>query len=108
MAAVASVLQQAGVPVDLNTEQLLASNLRLKKELGQLRADLEARCIEISAAQQTIEANERCLVCQICFQRRVNVALQDCGHMLCSQCNLHMDRCPFCRGDLTGCTLLRW
>ena len=108
VSAVASVLRQAGVPVGLETQQLLESNLELKREVTQIRSDLEERSIEANRARETIEANERVMTCQICFQRRVNIALHSCGHMLCSQCGQHVERCPYCRGEITGSTRLRW
>ena len=106
--AVASVLKQAGVPVGLETEKLLEANLRLQEEVTRGRADLEDRCIETSRMREQIDTNERTTTCQICFQRRVNIALHGCGHLMCSICAAHVERCPYCRGELTGSTQLRW
>ena len=106
--AVSSVLRQAGVPVGLETEQLLEVNLRLQDELASARADLEERCIEGSKMREQIESSERITTCQICFQRRVNIALHGCGHLMCSTCAAHVERCPYCRGELTGSTQMRW
>ena len=108
VAAVTSVLRQAGVPVGLETQELLQSNLQLKSQLTQIRSDLEDRSIELSRARESIEATDRIVNCQICFQRRVNIALHSCGHLLCNQCAAHVERCPFCRGEITGNTGLRW
>ena len=108
--AVSSVLRRAGVPISLETEQLLSANLKLQHELAQARADLEDANLEASRAKDTLETTERQVTCQVCMQRRVDVLLNGCGHMLCGNCASQIrERCPFCRGGLeAGTTRVRW
>ena len=101
---------RAQVPLGLETQQLLSSNLQLQEALHQARVDLDDRAAEASRARQALDAHERTTTCQVCMQRRVDAALQPCGHLLCTACAAQIrDRCPFCRHDLSGSTVrLRW
>ena len=70
---------------------------------------LEERGIEASKAKRELESTKRAITCQICMERRVELVLNVCGHMLCTQCTGQIDRCPFCRRELTnGTTRVRW
>jgi len=35
--------------------------------------------------------------CKICFERRINCALVQCGHTTCATCATSLSSCPFCR-----------
>ena len=111
--AVSSVLRRAGVPLGLKTQELLDANLRLQAELRAARSDLEEQIIEATRAKEALEAAEATSTCQVCMQRRVDVLMNGCGHVLCSGCVRQISnadqRCPFCRHGLTeGTTRLRW
>ena len=106
--AVASVLRQAGVPVGLETTQMLESNLKLQADLRRAKAELETISAEALRSKEKLENSERMTTCQICFQRRVDVALNGCGHLLCQACAGVVERCPYCRGEHSGFTIMRW
>ena len=65
---------------------------------------------EAARAKEQLETADRITTCQVCMQRRVDTLLGGCGHLLCHECSRQIrDRCPFCRGELTGGTSrLRW
>ena len=107
--AVSSVLRRAGVPIGLETAKLLDANLALQAELSTYKLELEERTIEAGKAKRELESTKRGVTCQICMERKVEIALNACGHMLCAQCVGRIDSCPFCRRELvTGTTRLRW
>jgi sacsin len=107
--AVSSVLRRAGVPIGLETKQLLEANLQLQAELASTKAELEDARIESSRAREQFEVADTAITCQVCMTRRVDLLLNGCGHMLCSTCAARMQQCPFCRRPLTeGTARLRW
>jgi hypothetical protein len=57
------------------------------------------------AASRLVEAHESDMTCVICMDRRRNMALQPCGHLvLCRECAGHFrrgSRCPICKGRVT-------
>ena len=108
--AVSSVLRRAGVPIGLETHNLLEANLQMQADLVKARADAEACALDASRAKDQLESAERSITCQVCMQNRVDTLLNGCGHVLCMACASHIhDRCPFCRAELTtGTTRLRW
>ena len=109
--AVSSVLKKAGVPISLETQKLLDANLTLQAELSQYKHDLEERSLEASKAKRELEASSRSTTCQVCMERRKDIVINVCGHMLCGTCMStgQIDRCPFCRREITtGTTRLRW
>jgi hypothetical protein len=42
------------------------------------------------------------LLCQICFERRVNLVLTPCGHTFCDKCFGNNTHCFNCRGDVSS------
>ena len=97
------------MPIGLETQKLLDANLSLQAELSQLKAEYEDKNIESARAKRELESAQRTTTCQVCMERRVDLVLNACGHMLCTQCAGQIDRCPFCRRELeTGATRLRW
>jgi hypothetical protein len=43
------------------------------------------------------------LQCDICRENKKNIGLS-CGHMYCAKCLENIDRCPYCRKDITQTT----
>ena len=107
--AVSSVLRRAGVPIGLETQKLLELNLSLQSEVQALNKECEERSLEANKAREQLESAERTITCQVCMQRKVDTLLVGCGHMLCAGCTPLMQRCPFCRDEMTaGSMRLRW
>ena len=64
--AVSAVLRRAGVPLGLETTELLEANLALKTALGASRADLDEQALETTRCREQLEAMERVITCQVC------------------------------------------
>lgn len=46
------------------------------------------------------ENEEEKNICAICFEQKIEVALLNCGHTLCSSCSKNVRICPFCRSHI--------
>ena len=73
-----------------------------------MKVALEDRGIEADKAKREMEQAKRSTTCQICMERRVELVLNGCGHVICAPCIVQVDRCPFCRREMQGTTKLRW
>jgi hypothetical protein len=49
------------------------------------------------AAQAALLDPEAEKTCKICFERKINCALLQCGHTTCAKCAAELKTCPFCR-----------
>ena len=108
--AVSAVLRRAGVPLGLETTELLEANLALKTALITSRSKLEEQALETTRCREQLEAMERVITCQVCMTRRVDTLLGGCGHLLCATCARQVgERCPYCRAVVTGQMMrMRW
>lgn len=41
------------------------------------------------------------IVCSVCMEREVNMALLNCGHCFCTECSTRCNSCPNCRSSVT-------
>jgi hypothetical protein len=108
--AVSAVLRRAGVPLGLETTELLEANLALKTALTASRSELEEQALETTRCREQLEAMERVVTCQVCMTRRTDTLLGGCGHLLCATCARQVgERCPYCRAVVTGQMMrMRW
>ena len=108
--AVSAVLRRAGVPLGLETTELLEANLALKTALNASRSELEEQALETTRCREQLEAMERVVTCQVCMTRRTDTLLGGCGHLLCATCARQVgERCPYCRAVVTGQMMrMRW
>lgn len=104
--AVAAVLAQANVPLNLEQRALLAHNLKLQTELDELKSSLESSLVETKLASDELMELKESNTCQICLSRRVDALLVGCGHLMCRQCVPHCNgKCPFCRREFAQAAL---
>eukprot|EP00760_Papus_ankaliazontas_P023402 PhM_4_TR2050/c0_g1_i1/m.57990/K17592/SACS; sacsin len=96
--AVAGLLERVGVPLSLQQHELLTELTARRRELNTVSQKLQTTTTELRQESARRVNAENALVCPICLDNRVSVAL-DCGHLLCGDCTAHLElqRCPVCR-----------
>ncbi len=100
--AVAGVMAKAGTPLDAERRQLLQDNVQLRDELKQARTELAKAKREASDYKDSFD-------CQICYARKVDVLINECGHTLCHVCVQSVNaRCPFCRKEFDTASRFYW
>ena len=95
--AVADMLNAAGMPLDLDRQQLLQRALAADQAVSQATAAVAELRQEAAKRDQELEAMQGSWQCRVCFSRDVNQAFVGCGHMYCSGCMPSLAKCPVCR-----------
>lgn len=64
---------------------------------------LDLTDIDYDLKQPTLEPqrseSDEVSVCQICFESKIEVVFDKCGHVTCSKCTFKSKKCPYCRED---------
>jgi hypothetical protein len=99
LSAVSSLLQQAQLPLSLDTASLVRENLLLRQQFESSERKASATHARESQLNSRIEQLQSAYTCPICATADCNLVLVRCGHQLCSTCEsqLHNRTCPFCR-----------
>lgn len=42
------------------------------------------------------------VICKVCYDQEVDIALVRCGHTVCKNCFTALDKCPICRQPIDG------
>jgi len=95
--AVADMMRAAGLPLDLDREQLLNQALAAQQALVEARRALEGERSAREAQESELDSLRTGWQCRVCFSREVDTAFSGCGHMFCSQCSRSLSRCAVCR-----------
>jgi hypothetical protein len=75
-------LSEEHAQVKVDKETLITTNIELARRLGVSERELKA-------AQEGS--------CSLCFNPPVKLLLNpECGHTMCEECTLKVERCPFC------------
>jgi rubrerythrin len=92
---VQSMLKRVGLPLSLDTQELMGQNLQLKTELAQMQESKHKLEAELKNSKEEVSQAFQCQICQV---SSVNHVLDQCGHTVCGDClpNLR-NRCPYCR-----------
>lgn len=96
--AVSDMLAAAGLPLDLERQELLQQALSAQQALAAARGELAAAASRAGELSSQLEAAQRAWTCRICFTRPVDTAFSGCGHVFCSACTSAVrNKCPVCR-----------
>ena len=95
--AVADMMRAAGLPLDLDREQLLNQALAAQQALVEARRALEGERSAREEQESELDSLRTGWQCRVCFSREVDTAFSGCGHMFCSQCSRSLSRCAVCR-----------
>ena len=103
VSAVATVLERANLPIDVERQELLSHNLALRDEVSQANRERELALDESSRALKELDELREANTCQICLNNKIDTLLVGCGHLRCSACVDQVNlRCPFCRAHFDG------
>lgn len=70
-------------------------HLRVTQLAAHLSADFNVATEDVSSKQRN-EVNE----CPVCMGNSRNIAIDPCGHLLCSECFGRVNECPICRTNI--------
>ena len=71
--------------------------------------DLESNMISSLQSVRKVIAkkNENEFECRVCMDRKKDTVIVPCGHCLCSNCVLRVEKCPMCRSRIERFIKLR-
>jgi sacsin len=95
--AVADMLNAAGMPVDLDKQELLHRALAADQQLSAANAAVAELRQAAQQKEAEVDALRNAWQCRVCFSKDVDRAFVGCGHMYCGSCMPSLARCPVCR-----------
>lgn len=97
VSAVRDMLAAADLPLDLDSDRLLAKCMALENKLTKAEED-RLKCREAAGkAAEERDAVRESWECKVCRSCEVEFCFMKCGHMLCEPCASRQYRCPNCR-----------
>ena len=111
VSAVQGILASANLPMSVEQQTLVGTNVRLQAQLEASAAAVARerdRSAALSAELETLRVDA--FLCQICQAREITHVLVPCGHTLCGGClgrivgqaRANQRRCPFDRQPFTS------
>jgi hypothetical protein len=85
LSAVSSLLQQAHLPLSLESESLALENLTLRQQAAAASSHISAGQARESQLQSELEKVHSAFTCPVCCDSDVD-CLWQCGHFTCTQC----------------------
>ena len=86
------------------TENIEFDVEEIEKELLELKEKNRIQTVEIKTLTDVVKKsknkNSTSYECPICIEIKSNVVF-NCGHIICSECQLPLDLCPICREPIT-------
>lgn len=86
------------------TENIEFDVEEIEKELLELKEKNRLQTVEIKTLTDIVKKNKNknltSYECPICIEIKSNVVF-NCGHIICSECQLPLDLCPICREPIT-------
>ena len=86
------------------TENIEFDVEEIEKELLELKEKNRIQTVEIKTLTDVVKKSKHKNVisyeCPICIEIKSNVVF-NCGHIICSECQLPLDLCPICREPIT-------